>query len=41
MNSNTCEMYDEYNACCMWNRIEKIFKYSWEETINACFEEMP
>lgn len=39
-----CPMWDEFNGCCMWERIEKIFQTVWEcedEIVEACFEEMP
>jgi len=43
---NDCPMWDEYNNSCMWERLEKIFQYPWEDGISeteieACFEEMP
>lgn len=25
-----CELYDEYNRCCMLDRIEKILTLPWE-----------
>jgi len=40
-----CEMYDEYNRCCMWDRLEKIVTFPWEKeadpVIEECLEEMP
>lgn len=37
-----CDWYDEYNQCCMWERMEKIFRYPWEEKApEECFEDMP
>lgn len=50
MNEIGCPMWDEYNQCCMWNRIEKIFQFPWEdketmketmEVYKECMEEMP
>lgn len=47
MSEKGCPWYDEYNRCCMWDRMEKIFRYPWEETrkvdpvVQECLEEMP
>lgn len=43
MNGSHCTMWDEANQCCIWERLEVIFHYPWEnvEVPEECFEEMP
>ncbi|HHV99986.1 MAG TPA: hypothetical protein GXX36_10540 [Clostridiaceae bacterium] len=40
-----CEMYDEYNQCCMWDRLEKVVTFPWEKEVDPiiedCLSEMP
>lgn len=43
---NGCPWYDEYSQCCMWERMERIYRFPWEKkevdlVIKECLEEMP
>lgn len=47
MSEKGCPWFDEYNGCCMWDRIEKIFCFPWEKpgkeidkVTELCLEDM-